>query len=215
MIRKYHNDVKRDLLVRHTKIGHSVLDVGCGFGGDLKKWSTIGVTPDLCDPSLDAVMEAQKRMNTLGLNYRIMNGDINTCYNGQLYDIICYNFSLHYIFETKDVFMRSIRSIRQKMKPGAKLIGVIPDSDAILLGTPYRDSLGNFMTRNIDKTGQGNFGEKLYVYLKDTPFYEDGPRPEPIGYKDILITHLAELGILLHEWTPISQFYSKFIFVLL
>jgi SAM-dependent methyltransferase len=215
MIRKYHNDVKRDLLVSCTRLGNKVLDVGCGFGGDLKKWNYIGVKPDLCDPSFDAVTEVQRRMYSLGLKYCVQHGDIINCYNGEQYDIVCYNFSLHYIFESKDLFTQSIRSIRKKMKPGAKLIGVIPDSDAILLGTPYKDTDGNFMTRSLDKTGHGNFGEKLYVYLKDTPFYEDGPRAEPIAYKDLLVTHLAEVGILLQEWTPISQFYSKFIFVLL
>jgi hypothetical protein len=83
--------------------------------------------------------------------------------------------------------------------------------------TPFSDPLGNYMLRK-DDTGYGNFGEKLFVNLADTPFYADGPKTEPIAYKDLLITELWEQGIELQEWkpltgNPLSKMYSQFIFV--
>jgi hypothetical protein len=56
------------------------------------------------------------------------------------------------------------------------------------------------------------------VHLTDTPYYRDGPKPEPVCYRDILITELEEMGIKLQLWegltgNPISELYSKFIFV--
>jgi hypothetical protein len=103
------------------------------------------------------------------------------------------------------------------LKPGGRLIGCIPDSESILMETPLRDELGNYIIRN-ESTGHGNFGEKVFVYLADTPFYKDGPKPEPIAYKDLLVTHLEELGIYKHSWEPldnykISKLYSAFIFI--
>jgi hypothetical protein len=103
------------------------------------------------------------------------------------------------------------------MKPGSKLIGCIPDSESLLMSTPFRDNLGNTVLRG-NSTGDGNFGEKVFVFLADTPFYREGPKSEPIAYKDLLITHLAELGIQKTKWEPlgtfdISKLYSTFIFV--
>jgi len=103
------------------------------------------------------------------------------------------------------------------MKPGSKLIGCIPDSESLLMSTPFRDNLGNTVLRGTS-TGDGNIGEKVFVFLADTPFYREGPKSEPIAYKDLLITHLAELGIHKTKWEPlgtfdVSKLYSTFIFV--
>ena len=85
------------------------------------------------------------------------------------------------------------------------------------MSTPFRDNLGNNIIRS-DSTGYGNFGEKVFVFLTDTPFYRDGPKPEPIAYKDLLITCLSEIGIQKVLWKPlgsyeISKLYSTFIFI--
>ena len=86
------------------------------------------------------------------------------------------------------------------------------------MSTPFEDTFKNTFSRDPDKTGHGNFGEKVSVYLSDTPFYKDGPKTEPIAYKDLLVTHLEELGLRLILWEPLEKFeisklYSKFIFV--
>jgi len=217
-IRRYHNDVKRDLIKQTTNSGLKVLDVGCGFGGDLGKWENVGIVNlDACDPSEDALKEAISRAPTFKkLKPQFFHGDIFSCPKKQ-YDIICYNFSLHYIFKDKNIFFSSIRAIKDRLKPGGKLIGCIPDSESILMSTPFKDELGNVIVRS-EKTGYGNFGEKIYVYLSDTPFYKDGPKPEPIAYKDLLITHLETIGLQKVIWQPLTNFkistlYSMFIFV--
>ena len=218
-IRNHHNVVKRQLIQSVTRPGSSVLDVGCGFGGDLHKWVSCGIrTLDMCDPSLDALNEAKSRASKIkGLFPTFYHGDILSCPSNKKYDIICYNFSLHYIFESHRLFKNSIRAIKDRMKPGGKLVGIIPDSEKIIVDTPFHDSLGNFMTRG-DTTGFGNFGEKLFVMLVDTPFYNGEPRSEPIAYRDLLITELCEQGFRLDLWSqvsgsPLSAMYSQFIFV--
>jgi hypothetical protein len=85
------------------------------------------------------------------------------------------------------------------------------------MSTPFRDTLGNFITRS-ENTGYGNFGEKILVKLADGPFYKDGPKLEPIAYKDLLVTHIEDIGFRLVSWAPLQQFeiskmYSAFIFV--
>jgi len=216
-IRKHHNDCKRQLIQKATQRGMTVLDVGCGFGGDLQKWAHVKPKVlDMCDPSSESLQEARERSKNLGISATFYEGDISNCPKKR-YQVICYNFSLHYIFETKRLFMDSLQNIVNRLERGGKLIGIIPDSESIIMNTPFRDSMGNAMTRG-ENTGFGNFGEKLFVMLADTPFYNGMFRKEPIAYKDLLITQLTKMGLRLEQWKqlegyPITQMYSQFIFV--
>ncbi len=215
-VRKYHNAVKRQLIRSITKTGFKVLDVGCGFGGDLQKWQSCYAKIDMCDPNPESLIEARRRAENLGIEVSFYEGDILSCPQ-KVYDVICYNFSLHYIFASRELFFSSIKAIRDRMTRSSVLVGCIPDSMSILMATPFKDELNNFMTRG-SSTGYGNFGEKLFVQLADTPYYKDGPKSEPIAYKDLLVTHLEDLGLRLVLWEPlenykVSKMYSKFIFV--
>ena len=214
-LRRTHNDAKRALIQSVTKEGHQILDVGCGFGGDLQKWRACGANINMCDPESSALEEAKTRAKNMKIRVNFYLGDIFQCPH-RYFDIICYNFSLHYIFQTRDLFFDSLREIRKRMRPGGRLIGIIPDSEQIIMKTPLTDSLGNFFRTKYPPNG--GFGEKLFVHLVDTPFYADGPRSEPIAFKDLLVTHLEDFGFTLESWEAlegnlISQLYSKFIFV--
>jgi len=217
-IRKAHNLVKRNLIQKVVPIGAHVLDVGCGRGGDLQKWAHCGVRLDACDPDKGALDEAKARSRNIGYRVNFYHGEIFECPKKE-YDVICYNFSIQYIFRTPKVFFKTLEEIKKRLKPGGKLFGCVPDSEEILNNTPFNDSLGNFLVRK-DDTGYGNFGEKVFVNLVDTPYYNDGPIPEPIAYKDLLITHLELNGFRMELWEgfdepyEISKLYSKFIFVL-
>ena len=214
-IRKNHNDAKRELIQSVTKDGYHILDVGCGFGGDLQKWYKCGANINMCDPVPEALEEARSRAKNMHMRVNFYDGDIHRCPNRK-FDVVCFNFSLHYIFASKELFFSSIREIKKRMKNGGTFIGILPDSEKIFFNTPYQDDSGNFF--KMRDHGNGGFGEKLWVNLADTPYYADGPKPEPVAYKDHLVTHLEDVGFRLQLWegltgNPISELYSKFIFV--
>jgi SAM-dependent methyltransferase len=214
-IRRNHNDAKRQLIQSVTKEGHQILDVGCGFGGDLQKWRSCGCRINMCDPNSESLKEAKRRAENMHISVNFYEGDIHNCPKRK-FDIICYNFSLHYIFQTRDLFFNSLAAIKARMKPGGKLIGIIPDSEQIMFKTPMEDEMGNFFVTK--QKANGGFGEKLFVYLTDTPYYADGAKSEPIAFKDLLITYLEDMGFSLELWqgltgNKISEMYSKFIFV--
>jgi SAM-dependent methyltransferase len=214
-IRRYHNDEKRRLIEHVARAGNSVLDVGCGFGGDLQKWRHAKVNLSMCEPDEEALTEAKNRAKNLKIKVNFYLGDIHSCPHRK-YDIVCYNFSLHYAFQSRELFMNTMREVKKRMKPGGVLMGIIPDSMQIIFRTPLNDAAGNFF--KMRNTSNGDFGEKLYVHLVDTPYYADGPKPEPLAHKDLLVTHLENNGFTLKLWeslkgNDISRLYSKFIFV--
>ena len=214
-IRKNHNNAKRDLIQSTTLDGQHILDVGCGFGVDLQKWHKCGANINMCDPEPEALLEAKSRAKNMHMRVNFYEGDIHACPKRK-FDVVCFNFSLHYIFASRELFFSSIHEIKKRMKPGGSLIGIIPDSEKIIFKTPHLDEMGNFF--KLKDHGNGGFGEKLFVNLVDTPYYAEGPKSEPVAYKDLLVTHLEELGFKLQSWeglegNPISELYSKFIFV--
>lgn len=216
-LRKLHNNIKRNLIQSVAKKGDTVLDVGCGRGGDAFKWLDCGVHLHMCDPNDELLTEARNRCWKRPVEF--YHGDISVTPLEQ-YDIICYNFSFQYTFANDALFYNTIQCIHERSKIGTRFIGIIPDSGFILRYMKYTDQAGNYFVRN-ETTGNGSFGEKLWVCVKDTVYYQNNdPISEPIAYKDIIITELETLGWSLDVWEPmvhhytglITDMYSKFIF---
>lgn len=217
-LRKLHNNAKRALIQSVAFTGAHVLDVGCGRGGDAFKWLDCKVNLTMCDPDEELLNEAKKRCWKRPVTFHL--GDV-TLTPVHTYDIICYNFSLQYIFSTESLFKETIRCIHERSKVGTKFIGTVPDSGFILHHTKFKDSHGNYFMRNEKTTGNGEFGETVWVCVKNTLYYQDDdPIAEPIAYKDVLITELESIGWSLDIWQPmvhhvtgmITDMYSQFIF---
>lgn len=218
-LRKSHNHAKKKLISSVTEKRDRVLDVGCGRGGDLMKWKIVKARLTAVDPDPESIEEAKRRLEGMSYNADISVGDIRTCPKIQ-YDIVCYNFSLQYIFANHGLFTESIRAISERVDVGGLLIGTIPDSDKILsLPLKWSDSLGNTVERG-PSTGRGLVGEMILVKLVDGPYYKNNYVPEPIAYKSILIEELMKYGFVLINWNSmirrptglISDIYSQFIF---
>ena len=217
-LRRLHNDCKRNLILNWVKPGSHVLDCGCGRGGDLHKWNSISkLEITAVDPDGDSLREATKRASESGYKIRFLPpGDITTAVGWGPYDVVCYNFSLHYIFETTDVYTRSIRALAQSVKTGGYLIGITPDNTRLQSildsSSKFRDRLGNTLERKNDR---------LLVNLTDGPYYAQGPKEEPILDKNLFVSSMLENGFKMIMWEPmlkkpnglVSDIYSQFVFV--
>lgn len=213
-MRKVHNLVKRRLIEAHVHPGVRVLDVGCGQGGDILKW---GVPIHACDPDRKSLYEAVRRGK--GTDSKFFVGDIRSVPEN-IYDVVCYNFSFQYCFESSQLFHETLEALVKRTEKGSKLIGIIPDSELVFETYPkWVDRTGN----TIEYLGPplGEFGDKIQVEVVGAPYYRSGPKSEPIAYKDRMITELARRGFELVHWAPISShttglltdIYSEFIFV--
>jgi ubiquinone/menaquinone biosynthesis C-methylase UbiE len=206
-MRRMHNDFKKELILKNVKKGDCVLDCGAGRGGDLLKWKIAGIYEPTCiDPDTESLAELKQRTKTIGIRPKVQVGDILSVTGGP-FDIICYNFSLHYIAPNLEA---NVAAISRNLKPGGKLIGIVPDPNRLPCDY-FVDHQGNTVVRR---------GDTLDVKLTDGPFYagsfKSEPILDPVSLKKCLIRH----GIMCEVWEPmvpeetglISDIYSRFIF---
>jgi ubiquinone/menaquinone biosynthesis C-methylase UbiE len=205
-MRKLHNKCKGDIIYNFVGPGARVLDCGCGRGGDLHKWkkSQAGLVVAI-DPDGASLVEARVRALESQSKVRIVGpGDIRNVEG--TFDVVCYNFSLHYII---DSFSESLEAIRRVLAPGGLLIGIVPEkarAEMLTNGRPWKDRLGNTLEIREDR---------LWVNLADGPFYADGPREEPLFDGPEFI---ERLGFEVVMWEPmisrpnglVSDLYTKF-----
>lgn len=208
-LRRLHNQKKRELIVQFVKPGSYVLDCGCGRGGDLQKWRDVNAVVFGVDPDHSSIDEAYGRRDLLGMKHRVRfhPGDIFVAEKFGPFDVVCYNFSIHYIAEClKD----SAKAIARATKRGGLLIGITPDLDRVkVFKSP--DALGNTIEPINDKT--------ISVRLVDGPFYADGARSEPVITRAALEEALKPWFDCI-QWKPmldepnglVSDIYSTFIF---
>ena len=194
-----------------------VLDCGCGRGGDWWKWKACGVRVAAIDPDHESLDEAEKRAAEMGFDVWFLGqGDIRQAAFAGPFDIVCYNFSLHYIFEDANIFEQSLKAIKVALKPGGLLIGITPEKAR---AEAIANDSGNF----IDKLGNEFkiMGDRLHVRLTDGPFYASGAKEEPLLDGRVLIERLKAMGFDRLVWEPmmprpsglISDLYTKFVFV--
>lgn len=214
-IRKLHNNCKKDLITKWVKPNSYVLDCGCGRGGDLWKWKSVKVHLAAIDPDDESLDEAEKRSLDIGIDVCFLGrGDIRQAAFAGPFDVVCYNFSIHYIVDSWDL---SIKALSLSVKTGGLLMGITPDKGRAIgiadENGSFTDPLGNEF-----HIFQGH--RRMMVRLVDGPFYADGGREEPLLDPEDLVNALVTKGFELLVWEPmipapngyISDLYSKFVF---
>ena len=211
-LRKLHNNCKRQLILSWVTPNAYVLDCGCGRGGDWWKWKAVRARVAAIDPDAESLNEAEQR--ALDMQYGVWflgEGDVRHAVSSGPYDVVCYNFSLQYIFENEKVFRESIEAIARSVCPGGILIGIAPEKARIEMLAPFTDPLGNTIEIR---------DNRAWVKLVDGPFYAAGAKDEPLLDAGVLIDSLTEKGFKKLVWEPmlpepngrISDIYSKFVF---
>jgi SAM-dependent methyltransferase len=189
-LRTRNNTVKRDLLTQWVPPGSKVLDVGCGQGGDVHKWRTLRVNLTGIDPNPVAIQEAIRRSRGYGT---FRTGTIVDAPH-ELYDVVCYNFSLQY------QPIELMTEVTRRLRPGGLFLGVVTDSSRLSSAAEDGISVQYISSR-----------DTISVYIPDTPYYANGPVEEPILEKYALFERLKELGFIHVLWEPFSM-YAKFVF---
>lgn len=189
-LRDYNNNIKRALLEWLPKSPASpprILDVCCGRGGDIFKYTTIQPSfVYFVDISAESINEAVRRyeVGRSDVAYEAKFGiadcasdELRQLLSGQApFDIVVCHFSLHYMFASEqrlDIFMRNITSC---MAPAAFFVATFPDFQilrSLCTSTwqPYENEVMRIepATQTSRDTEQ-QFGQEYFFSLEDAVF---------------------------------------------
>ena len=135
----FHNHVKTVLYERFTNRGGSLIDIGCGKGGDLHKWEHLGIRTVLAvDVSPSYIQEARKRHDSkrsMRTQVSFVQADafkdVITAHDVRLYDAMSCMFCLHYASRDEASIHRAFQNASTFLKPGGVFFGVCADGDVI------------------------------------------------------------------------------------
>ena len=117
-----------------------VVDVGCGKGGDLWKWSHYRLRSYLgLDGSERCVAEARARQAQLlsqGLmpfpaSFEVRDLCASTGLTPNSADVVTAQFFLQYVFESERVARSFLGDVARALRPGGVLAGIVPDGDRV------------------------------------------------------------------------------------
>ncbi|KAM8886403.1 mRNA cap guanine-N(7) methyltransferase [Spinachia spinachia] len=165
----------------------SVLDLGCGKGGDLLKWRKGGINHLVCaDIAGVSVEQCQSRYEDMKKKSRsekiftaqFINADCSKEVLSEkldnpelMFDICSCQFVYHYSFESEQKADMMLRNACERLKPGGFFIGTTPDAFELVKRLEASDSLsfGNevFKVSFQSKGSYPLFGCQYHFSLED------------------------------------------------
>ncbi|KIM48844.1 hypothetical protein M413DRAFT_87992 [Hebeloma cylindrosporum] len=164
-----------------------VLDLGCGKGGDMTKWSKANVK-ELFGADIAEVSITQARNRWEGLRGARFDATFAAldCYTqpvskafppaklAQPFDVVSMQFCMHYAFETLQKARCMLDNVSRYLRPGGVFIGTIPNADLLMENLdnipPNAEELsfGNSVYRiTFENREHPVFGQKYWFFLQD------------------------------------------------
>lgn len=206
-MKKFHNNIKRDLIKKYAKNNDTIIDLGCGKGGDMHKWISTNIKyVKGYDINKEYLKEAEDRYEKIKKQKKINTEIIYKCIDlskkvidteHKNVNIITCNFALHYFFENEETFNILKKSIKNNLKINGYFIGTIFD------GASVNKMVNNYEFTQFDKlfkieninNNNKLFGNKIKVYLKDSII--DNISYEYLIYFGKFISKMEDEGFIL------------------
>lgn len=188
-LRRFNNWVKSVLIGEYVGQGFTVLDIGCGKGGDLLKYKNAKIAFYVgTDIDENSVINGRTRFQQSrpGFEAVFVVGDITdpeiTISQALLpdydieYDLVSAQFMVNYLLDSEAKLRRFFTNVTEKLKPGGYFVGTIPDANVIVkkLRTASQDlTFGNSyysirFTRDTFPVDAGPYGLEYGFYLEDS-----------------------------------------------
>jgi mRNA (guanine-N7-)-methyltransferase len=141
-LKKFHNDIKRQLINRFAHGAGSLLDLACGRGGDIWKWidawitvvKGIDLSPGEIEEARKRFAEAQAKRRHQELAYEFVDSPqlgASEWREARQYDVVTCMFAIHYFFVTEQVLKQFLHNVSINLKEGGYFIGTVPDGKRI------------------------------------------------------------------------------------
>ena len=193
-LKRFNNWVKSALIRLYAPLesddqkGIRILDLGCGKGGDLRKWDQHHVSEMvMLDIAEVSIQHARSRYNESSFRWdaHFFVGDgfrtpLDQLVPAQLlepmFDVVTMQFCLHYGWDTEENARKMLTNVAKWLRPGGIFIGTIPDEETLFgrleeTGDAAALEFGNdeYKVEFDIRYAQGDmpFGNKYHFWLKD------------------------------------------------
>lgn len=216
-IRKYHNSIKRDLIMSMSSQSHregkTVVDLGAGKGGDLIKYQSAKIRSLLAvEPNKRFLVELQDRakkmkaQNQIDFDLKVVNTvaqDVNVitqALNGRKVDLVSMFFSLSFFFENDMTLTSLVNTIHELLGEKGYFIGTTIDGNAVRNSMSSKSEI-TFGPVTIEKkyrdfNGRIGFGKSIDYIYQDSETVTDKQREYLVDW-ELFVERLNEKGIVL------------------
>lgn len=167
-LRKLNNEVKRCLIEQYVPLRSTVLDLACGHGQDILKYSEKKLTRFVgIDISPEEIREAGRRLNadkfTVSCPWQFFVGNLLQERSYQpikdiIFDVVSLQLAIHYCMATEKQANDLFAQISKHLKPGGIFIGSTGDCQTIA----ERISKGVNLNSSVDTPPSLWFGNPVY-----------------------------------------------------
>ncbi|KAI7821604.1 mRNA capping enzyme-domain-containing protein [Kickxella alabastrina] len=204
-LRLFNNWVKSVLITEHTFARCKVLDLGCGKGGDLLKWSIANVG-EYVGMDIAEVSVAQARERYMAMSYAKFPARFyaQDCYGEPLEktiepadykaDVISAQFCLHYAFETETKAHQMMSNVSSHLAKGGTFVCTIPNA--------------NWLVKQLRASESTSFGNDVYTVKFAT---SDPPTLYGCAYKftlDEAVEECTEYLVNLPSFIELAKSYG-------
>lgn len=203
-----------------------VLDMGCGKGGDITKWTKARVKEYIgVDIAANSIDQARSRHAGRSSRFDAKFAALD-CYTeplskaftpamlSQPFDVVSMQFCMHYAFETLQKVRCMLDNVSKYLRKGGVFIGTIPNADFLLeqldaLPPDAEDlSFGNSVYKVAfeKRSERPIFGHKYWFFLKDAV----DNVPEYVVYWDNFVQMAAEYKLHLLYRQEFHRVYEEY-----
>ena len=222
-IKDFNNWLKGVLIYKYVPNECTVLDLCCGKGGDLFKFSFRNIKNYVgVDISFNSLVSLSERYNggrDLKFPAKLIHADVgkvsieSALDSNVEFDTVSCQFAFHYFFQSKEHVKTALQNATSRLKKGGKFIVTTLDSNVLqsmlkkVEGKTLKNSVfqANFQCSD-DKSFEEPFGNCYTFQLEDAV----DPCPEYLVNPQIFIEMAKEFNLSLVENLNFYDFYEKY-----
>ena len=225
ILRKFHNDVKFELYQKYCKNETSLLDIGCGRGGDMFKWKKVGINKVIgIDINKSYIIEAIKRYKYNSL--QLSNSDYQFFFTKEkfifleflnyrnlqkTFDNVCCMFALHYFFNNKENAINIFEQVSQVLKHEGYFFGTIMNGTKVnnyVKSKEIYNTNAMFIKREYNQIL--NYGSKIQFMLSGTLYFGEKTLSSEYLIFEATLKSLGEMfNMTLVEFNCFDTFYNE------